>query len=202
MSDKTGVDIAALYETVAWPLARKYGHALDAFRISITNPDVWAETSILTTAVADELIAVCKARLTPQALKVRADIEVTCFGYEGIDAIKDTLRAARDTTLEEGEGAGEPKPISVRLVAPPLFVLTCSIIDKKYGVRLLAKAIAAAQDKILEYEGGRCEVKMAPKAVTGKDDDALDALMQQRARENEEVSGDDESSSDAEANEF
>ena len=31
-------------------------------------------------------------RLTPQAVKIRADIEVACYGYEGIDAIKEALR--------------------------------------------------------------------------------------------------------------
>jgi translation initiation factor 2 subunit 1 len=32
-------------------------------------------------------------RLTPQAVKIRADLEVTCFAYDGIDAIKEALKA-------------------------------------------------------------------------------------------------------------
>lgn len=30
-------------------------------------------------------------RLTPQAVKIRADIEVSCYAYEGIDAVKNSL---------------------------------------------------------------------------------------------------------------
>jgi translation initiation factor 2 subunit 1 len=29
-----------LYEKIGWPLSKKYGHMLDAFKLSITNPDV------------------------------------------------------------------------------------------------------------------------------------------------------------------
>jgi hypothetical protein len=43
--------------------------------------DVDAETK-------DMLVTYIRRRLAPKALKVRADIEVTCFHYEGIDAIK------------------------------------------------------------------------------------------------------------------
>ena len=42
-----------------------------------------------------ELISNIKKRLTPQPVKIRADIEVTCYGYEGIEAIKAALTAGR-----------------------------------------------------------------------------------------------------------
>jgi hypothetical protein len=39
-------------------------------------------------------------RLTPQPVKVRSDFEVTCFAYEGIDAIKAALMKG----IESGYG--------------------------------------------------------------------------------------------------
>lgn len=39
-------------------------------------------------------------RLTPQAVKIRADIEVACYGYEGIDAVKEALRAGLTCSTE------------------------------------------------------------------------------------------------------
>lgn len=45
--------------------------------------------------VKDKLQSEIKRRLTPQALKIRADFEITCFAYEGIDAIKEALRAGQ-----------------------------------------------------------------------------------------------------------
>jgi translation initiation factor 2 subunit 1 len=35
------------------------------------------------------VLSYVKRRLAPQPVKIRADIEVTCFDYEGIDAIKE-----------------------------------------------------------------------------------------------------------------
>lgn len=34
-----------------------------------------------------------KRRMAVQPLKIRADFELTCFSYEGIDAIKEALKA-------------------------------------------------------------------------------------------------------------
>lgn len=36
VAEKTKVPIETLYEEIAWPLAKKYGHAVDAFKYSIT----------------------------------------------------------------------------------------------------------------------------------------------------------------------
>ena len=49
----------------------------------------------------ETLLANIKRRLTPQAVKIRADIEVACYGYEGIDAVKQALRAGLDCSSEE-----------------------------------------------------------------------------------------------------
>jgi translation initiation factor 2 subunit 1 len=53
--------------------------------------------------------------LTPQPTKVRADVEVTCFGYEGIDAIKAALSTAEASNTAETQ-------VKCRLVSPPLYV--------------------------------------------------------------------------------
>ena len=53
--------------------------------------------------------------------------------------------------------------------------------------------------KNIEAAVGSCVVKMEPKAVTENDDAELQALMEKRARENEEVSG-DESMSESDEN--
>lgn len=36
VAEKTQTPIETLYETIAWPLNKKYGHAIDAFKLSIT----------------------------------------------------------------------------------------------------------------------------------------------------------------------
>jgi translation initiation factor 2 subunit 1 len=189
VAEKTNTPIETLYQSIGWPLNKKYGHANDAFKLSITNPDVWNEVTFPSKAVQDELQSYISKRLTPQPTKVRADVEVTCFGYEGIDAVKDALRCAEAKNTPENQ-------VKVKLVSPPLYVLTSQCLDKNTGIENLEAAIKEVETRIIA-NGGDLKVKMAPKAVTESDDAELQALMEKRARENEEVSGDeDESASD------
>lgn len=64
--------------------------------------------------VKELLLSNIKRKLTSQAVKIRADIECACYGYEGIDAVKTALRAGLDLSTEE-------LPIKINLIAPPLY---------------------------------------------------------------------------------
>ncbi|PLB53276.1 putative eukaryotic translation initiation factor 2 alpha subunit [Aspergillus steynii IBT 23096] len=183
VAEATQTPLETLYQTIGWPLNRKYGHSHDAFKISITNPDVWNDIEFPNENVKKELTQYIGKRLTPQPTKVRADIEVTCFGYDGIDAVKNALRTAEESNTPEAQ-------IKVKLVAPPLYVLTSQCLDKTIGIKMLEEAIQRIDAKIKEANGG-CIIKMAPKAVTEHDDAALQELMEKRERENMEVSGDE-----------
>lgn len=102
--------------------------------------------------VFKELQANIARRLTPQPVKIRADFEVTCFGNEGIDAIK--------RALKEGEKIQtETIPVKVKLVAPPLYVLLTNSTDKQGGIELLEKALEKIEASI-KGEGGDLQVKM------------------------------------------
>ncbi|KEZ41204.1 hypothetical protein SAPIO_CDS7289 [Scedosporium apiospermum] len=183
VAEKTETPIEDLYKAIGWPLNKKYGHAIDAFKISITNPDVWNDITFPSNAVKEELLSYIGKRLTPQPTKVRADVEVTCFGYDGIDAIK--------TALSQAEARDTPETqVKVRLVSPPLYVMTSTCLDKNEGIKRLEEAIVDVRTSI-EAAGGKLEVKMEPKAVTESDDAELQALMEKRERENAEVSGDE-----------
>ncbi|KAJ5286491.1 Translation initiation factor 2 alpha subunit [Penicillium rubens] len=190
VAEATQTPLETLYENIGWPLNQKYGHAHDAFKISITNPSVWDEITFPSEPVKNELQQYINSKLTPHPTKVRADIEVTCFGYDGIDAVKDALRAAEADNTPENQ-------IKVRLVAPPLYVLASQCLDKTLGVKLLEEAIVKIEERI-KAAGGSCTVKMAPKAVTEHDDAILQELMEKRERENTQVSGDEDSESDDE----
>ena len=189
VAEKTSTPIEELYADIGWPLNKKYGHAVDAFKLSITNPEVWDEVKFKSDAIKEELQSYIGKRLTPQPTKVRADVEVTCFGYDGIDAVKTALRCAEAKNTPDTQ-------VKVKLVSPPLYVLTSQTLDKGNGITVLEEAIKEIERNI-RAAGGMCVVKMAPKAVTENDDAELAALMEKRERENQEVSGDeDESESD------
>ena len=90
-------------------------------------------------------------KLATKAIKVRADVELTCFTSEGIDAIKAALIAGKQSNPKAN--------ISIKLVAPPLYVMTMQALDKKQGIATLNEAIAKATEVITakgadERQGG------------------------------------------------
>ncbi|PGH09459.1 translation initiation factor 2 subunit 1 [Blastomyces parvus] len=186
VAEKTKTPMETLYSEIGWPLNKKFGHAIDAFKLSITNPSVWDDVTFPSQVVKDELQNYISKKLTPHPTKVRADVEVTCFGYDGIDAVKDALRTAESNNTQDAQ-------VKVKLVSPPLYVLTSHCLDKSHGISVLEEAIKSIDTKI-RSSGGACVVKMAPKAVTEHDDAELQALMEKRERENQEVSGDEDMS--------
>lgn len=118
---------------------------------------------------------------------------MTCFGYEGIDAIKTALRTAETKNTEDTQ-------VKVRLISSPLYVLNCTCLDKAIGIQRLQEAIEDIRTGI-EANSGKLIVQMEPRAVTESDDAELQALMEKTERENAEVSG-DESDSDASDGDF
>lgn len=189
-ADKFNIPLEELYQTVAWPLAKEYGHAFDAFRISITNPSIFESLNLpgsmgkVTTEVMEELKGNINRRLTPQAIKCRADIDVSCFSYEGIDAIKKALEAGESLSDEQNQ-------IKVKLVAAPRYVISTQSLEKGRGIEILNEAIEKIS-QVVESCGGVCEVAMAPKAVTATEDAELQALLERKELENQ-LESDEES---------
>ncbi|CCO27401.1 Eukaryotic translation initiation factor 2 subunit alpha Short=eIF-2-alpha [Rhizoctonia solani AG-1 IB] len=170
-----------LYEQIVWPLAAKYGHTYDAFKLALTSPEVFEGLNI-SPIVLNSLTSTIARRLTPQPIKLRADIELTCFQPTGIDAIKRALTAGEAVSTEA-------VPVKAKLVAPPFYVLGTNATDKVAGVEVLEKAIEAIKAAIHE-DGGELNVKMKPKAVSESEDQELAAIMAKANQENQEISGD------------
>ena len=59
---------------------------------------------------------------------------MTCFTYEGIDAIKNGLAEGEQTGVREA-------PVVIKLIAPPMYVMTCVTLDKELGMETLTRAI-------------------------------------------------------------
>ena len=189
LAERRKLVLEELYERIAWPLYKKYGHAYDAFKIALAEDanssevdDPFEELGV-PDDVIEELKLYIRRRLAPQPIKIRADIEVSCFTYEGIDAIRDALFA--------GIAIGtENSPIKIRLIAPPIYVLSTMTLEKDAGIALLQKSIDVIKERIAE-KGGKMDVKLAPKAVSLKEESELRAMMERLELENREVEGDE-----------
>lgn len=103
-----------------------------------------------------------KRRMTPQPLKIRADVELTCYEYDGIEHIKTAIRAAEKLSSEDCQ-------IKMKLVAPPLYVVATHTLDKVKGVDMVNRACEACQQSIITAKG-KLHVKETARAVSERDD--------------------------------
>merc|ERR1712110_1099204 len=102
--------------------------------------------------------------MAAQPIKFRADIEVSCFTLEGIDAVKAALFA--------GMRSNSKQDIQIRLLAPPKYVLFTTMYDRQKGVAVLQHAIDVISKEITSRKGN-CRVKDPPRATTQEEDGRL-----------------------------
>lgn len=101
VAETQAVDLYQLYSVIAWPLYKLHGHAHDAFKVMVVSPDeMWTKLksanegeeerdwSIVTPSVQEAVMKNIRRKMTPQPLKIRADLEMTCFQYDGVEHIK------------------------------------------------------------------------------------------------------------------
>ena len=89
----------------------------------------------------------------------------------------------------------EAVPIKVQLIAPPLYVMTTTCLDKAAGMEAMNRAVAAAKAEI-ETRGGQLAVKKAPTVTSSRDDSELQRMLADLEAANAEVSGDEDSDAD------
>eukprot|EP00116_Pleurobrachia_bachei_P002057 sb/3462319/ len=165
-----------LYKRTAWFFDKKYatsGGSYERFKEAAQKPEVLDELD-MDPHTKEYLLKEIKRKLTPQAVKVRADVEVCCYSYEGIDAVKNALRAGLVFSSEE-------VPLKINLIAPPLYVISVTLLNEEKGVEVVKISMAAIKESI-EAAEGNFEVKLEPKVVSETDDKKLQDEMEQRER--------------------
>lgn len=111
----TDEQLEELYQKTAWYFEKKYNSktaAYDIFKKSVEDPTLFDECN-LDDNLKNMLLVNIKRKLASPIVKIRADIECSCYGYEGIDAVKAALNAG--LVVDE-----DTPPIRINLIAPPL----------------------------------------------------------------------------------
>merc|ERR1711881_81168 len=111
---KSNEELEELYVKTAWYFeakTKKKGSSYDWFKQAVQDPSVLEECG-LDDNVKKVLLDQIQMKLTQQAVKIRADIDVSCYTYEGIECSTDVV------------------PIKINLIAPPLYVMTTSTPEK------------------------------------------------------------------------
>ncbi|KAG8078828.1 hypothetical protein GUJ93_ZPchr0007g3401 [Zizania palustris] len=108
----------------------------------------------VTPEVTDALVKNIRRRMTSQPLKICADIEMKCFQFDGVLHIKQAMRKA--------ESAGNDNcPVKIKLVAPPLYVLTTQTLDKDRLHGLFSQKVVVMNDR----SGGSCAASSSSDAL-------------------------------------
>jgi len=179
-----------LCEKTAWFFDDKYkatGGAYEAFKHAVNEPTILDECG-LDEETKEVLISNINRRMMPQAVKVRSDIEVSCYAYEGIDAVKNALKQGLQFSSED-------LPIKINLIAPPLYVVSTTTLERELALEQLNKANDAIKESI-EKSKGNFVVKMEPKVVTDTDEAELSKELARLEQMNAEVDGDDDDEED------
>lgn len=186
----TDDQLEELYRKTAWHFEdknKKQGSSYDVFKQAINDPSVLDECE-LDDVTKEALLSHIKRKLAPQAIKARADIEVGCWSYEGIDAVKNALRAGIACSDEE-------IPIKINLIAAPTYVVTTQTMNREKGLDRLNEALKSIEESI-KKAGGFLSIVKAPRVVTDVDDAELAKKMERLDFENQEVDGDEDDDDD------
>ena len=160
IAQQTQMSLETIYQIIGWPLYQKYGHAYDAFRLAIENPELLGFLG-LETQVQETLITCIQRKMIPTSFKLRADIECTCYTCEGIEAIKEALHAGHIISND----------IKIVIISPPLYMITMTTTDKESGIQTINRAITAISEEIIKRKGVM-KVKVEPR-VTNDDQEEM-----------------------------
>jgi len=156
VSSKHSIDVEDLCSKVSWPLHTKHESAFEGFKRHIEGEiNIWTDVDFSQpgtdmSSMAEELkkdIEVhMQRRLIASTLRLMAKCEVSCHEYEGIDAIKIALKEGYKASKEACE-------VNIKLIAHPVFALTCMCQDKELGVNVLTAAMDYIKESILAQKG-------------------------------------------------
>jgi translation initiation factor 2 subunit 1 len=165
--------LRSICERLSWRLYENYPHALAGLEAIGRDPSL-LDGYDLTDAEKESLMRQLNRKTRPSTTKVRAQVQVTCFGYEGVQAISRALTAAKTASTPECV-------VEVLTVAPPAYAVTTTAPDAITGIAVLRAAIQAATDAIAEDDGA-VVVTQEPSAAA----DEEEAVGEQDEEDDEE----------------
>jgi translation initiation factor 2 subunit 1 len=146
VSEVSKIEFSSLLEEICWPLYEdpKYNfHAFNAFLMAINEPEIFVHIDY---AVRGILLEQIKFKLTPPTIKIKTEIQITCYTEEGIDAIKAALKEGEKISTEENK-------IKIQLISSPDYIITTATSDVNCGISLLNEAIQTISQEIKKRRG-------------------------------------------------
>ncbi|KAG8340637.1 S1 RNA binding domain [Trypanosoma vivax] len=171
VADECGIPAQQAMEMIAYPLYRREPnkHAWNWLQELNQTKDV---ERILGPLGLDEnvqkvLMSTLEHVMRTEILSICADIEMTCFQCDGVDALRDALLLGRNFKLDE-----EPRiPIIVTIVGPPKYRLRAKTDLKEEGIARMREAIEKMKE-VIEKRGGALKLVAGPYVLGEEEEDA------------------------------
>lgn len=181
----------SLYETIIWPLFSFYGHADKAFSLYIKNNVDIFEKIPLSTEKKEALLKCINKRYQIKPFVIRSHIQLNCYTYEGINAIKKALFCG----LEYGNRMiDESNQLQIKLLVSPFYSITLYTYDKTKGAEII-KNIMNEIKKCIDENKGSFLIEKDVYLVDEKEDDKLKQLLEKINKEESDIDGDQDNES-------
>ena len=173
----TKTSMEKIYKKLIWPLYKTHKHALDGLQEILAGNHSILDNLKADQSIKDELMKILKEKLVPQPVKIRADFKLTCYTFEGIEAIKEALL--------NGEKKGTEKiPIKFTIIGSPLYECSLCTINKEEGFKIMNKALEEVKNTIMAKIG--IFLLETKPMIIGKNEKSLsEQLNEMKIKENE-----------------
>lgn len=183
VAELLGIPLLELHSQLTWPLYASSIHPFDTFRRFLVNPSSSSLLQSLPESIQECLQTTLQHRIPHSVLRLRCEIALTCLSRHGVEGIKAALQ----------EGALLSKAVSIRLVSPPVFLMTLDTTEREEGLVLLQRMCDVIDQKICEM-GGKMEIRLAP--CIQEDNKESDKTQDDPQDESQDDSHDDSSDDD------
>lgn len=188
--------VGDLYEAWGWDLYDQFEHAYDALKLSLSDPEFVFSKITISDAHKEALLMNIKKKLAAQPIKLRTIFKLSCFNFDGVNAIRDSLLAAK------AQHTDERFQVVLQMIVSPEYKAEVVTFDKQAGIECLNKITLNVAKEIKE-RGGMFKLMQAPSKVGSSKGEFDSDLVRLKAAEidaeaEEEKDGDNSSSEDNE----
>mmetsp|Transcript_14751 Transcript_14751/g.22873 ORF Transcript_14751/g.22873 Transcript_14751/m.22873 type:complete len:203 (-) Transcript_14751:304-912(-) len=120
-----------LYEAFGWDLHDEFGNIHDAFKLSLSDPDMVFSKVDITEEQKTELMKNIQKKMSVAPSKIRTLFNLKCYTYEGIEAIRESLLEAKRQTSDD------KFKLIFQLIKPPEYKVEVMTLDKQGGIERL-----------------------------------------------------------------
>jgi translation initiation factor 2 subunit 1 len=123
-------------------------------------------------SVKGELIAQIRQRFKPTFIKIRAEFDIECYSYEGINAIIASLLAGERC----GNATAGVRSVKIKLLTSPTYIMTTLASENDLGISTLNRCLETIRTNIIS-RGGSFMLRMSPRALTQHEEGCFDLAL-------------------------